>query len=249
MLGRKFQAIIIMCCSMVVISWQAALSQSMNMEPTEELRFGFYGGANYNLVGAGAVNLTRISNGTNFVEPQLNDGSGIAPYFGAIGEYNSGEVLGAALRLSVDFRNAEMEDDQGRKFAVNMSYVTIEPGMRFNLGMPEFSFSAGPALAVNLAAKYDYEPSSSDEIDENIEDKTLSGVNNVAFGIWGDLGYDINLSDEDAASRWYLSPFLGVSWITDQKKTDFPELQDERDDVWSTVSIRGGVQVKFGAVQ
>lgn len=215
---------------------------------TEEIRFGFYGGANYNMVGAGAMNLARLSDDFNFIEKDLNDGTGIAPYFGAIAEYTTGRVLGAALRLSVDQRTAQLEDEDGRVFTARLSYVTVEPGMRFNLGMPELSISAGPAFAVNLTGKYDYDPGAGDNVVQ-VQGEQINGINNVAYGIWGDIGYDIALSPSDAASSIHLSPFLGVSWLTDQRKTDLPDEQNEVDDVWSTVSIRGGLQVKFGIVQ
>lgn len=215
---------------------------------TEEIRFGFYGGVNYNMVGAGPMNLARISDNFSFIQKDLNDGRGFAPYFGAIGEYTTGDLLGAALRLSADVRTAQMEDEDGRVFTAKMSYITIEPGMRFNLGMPELSLSAGPAFAINLAGKYDYDPTSGDNVVQ-LQGEHIAGVNNVAYGIWGDFGYDIEITDEDAATPIQISPFLGVSWLTDQRKSDFVDVQDERDDVWSTVSIRSGLQVKFGVIQ
>ena len=213
-----------------------------------EMRFGFYGGANYNLVGAGAMNLAILnSNEFSFLENELNDGRGFGPYFGAVGEYLTGDVLGLALRLSVDQRSSNLDDEAGNRFQANMSYVTIEPGMRFNISSP-FSFTAGPALAVNLAGKYDYDPADGDN-SEAIQGERISSVNNVAFGVWGDFNYDIHLRGDEDDTQIYLTPFLGVSWITDQRKTDLPEIQDERDDVWSTISIRTGLQLKFGVFQ
>lgn len=223
-------------------------SNKSSAQGNEEIRFGFYGGANFNFVGAGAMNLARLTDQYSFIQKDLNDGSGIAPYFGAIGEYTTGELLGAALRLSVDVRTAQLEDADGRVFTSRLSYITVEPGMRFNLGDPNLSLSAGPAFAVNLTGKYDYEPGSGDNLPQ-IQGERISGINNVAYGVWGDVGYDIGLGGDDDATQVYLSPFLGVNWLTDQRKSDLIDEQDERDDVWSTISVRAGLQVKFGVVQ
>lgn len=233
---------------LLAIFYSVGISNCLHAQGTEEIRFGFFGGANYNMVGAGSMNLARLSDDFSFIEKDLNDGTGLAPYFGAIAEYTSGEILGAALRLSVDLRTAQMEDDDGRVFTARLSYITVEPGMRFNLGMPELSISAGPAFAVNLTGKYDYNPGSGDNVVQ-IQGEQISGINNVTYGVWGDVGYDITLTPEDASTPILLSPFLGVSWLTDQRKSDFIETQDEVDDVWSTISIRGGLQLKFGVVQ
>ncbi len=220
---------------------------AIQAQERQEMRFGFFGGANYNLVGAGAMNLARTTPEFDFIQNELNDGRGFGPYFGAIGEYTTGDVLGLALRLSVDQRGANLDDEEGNRFSAQMSYVTIEPGMRFNISSP-FSITAGPALAVNLTGKYDYDPGDGDNLPE-IEGQRINGVNDVAFGIWGDLNYDISLGNAGTRTPFYLTPFLGVSWLTDQRTTDYPDIQDERDDVWSTVSIRGGLQLKFGVIQ
>jgi hypothetical protein len=37
------------------------------------------------------------------------------------------------------------------------------------------------------------------------------------------------------------------SWVFDQRKSDIPDLQDNIDDVWSTVTARAGVQIKWGS--
>jgi len=225
----------------------AAFTVTANaQDDAAEIRFGFHGAVNFNMVGAGAMNLARLTPSFSFIEEDLSDGQGFAPYFGAIAEYTSGDILGAALRVSVDQRTAEMEDGSSRIFTARMSYVTVEPGMRFNLGSPNFSLSAGPALAVKLASKYDYDFNGEDN-QPDIAGQQINNVNNVAFGIWGDFGYDIEVRGGEGHTPIYVSPFLGVNWLVDQRKSDMTEIQDERDDVWSTVTARAGLQVKFGA--
>lgn len=212
------------------------------------LRFGFFGGANYNFVGAGAQRLTKISDNPLFTQPDMNDGTGVGFYFGAIGEYNSDDILGAALKLSVDERSAELEDHQNnRKFTAKIVYVTVEPMIRFNI-ISGLHVSAGPQLAVNLSASYDYTAPAADNIALQLTDEPLKNMNNVAFGIGGDVAYDFNLGDNIGTTKWYVTPFIGVSYINDQKKSDYPSSQDTFDDTWSTVTVRMGVGMKFGAV-
>lgn len=240
--------------AMVVVGGMILSADSMQAQGREEFRFGFFGGININMVGTGASNMSTIdSNDVLFpLSSDLSDGQGIAPYFGIITEYTTDGVLGLALRLSADQRNAEMEDAQSdgseaRVFTARVSYLTIEPGMRFAIGSPNFSFTVGPALAVLLSAKYDYDVNG-DDTQVEIGGRRIEHMNNVAFGFWGDLGYDIALrgGEEGERTSIYLTPFLGASWLLDQRKASFAT-QEERDDAWTTISIRTGLQLKFGS--
>ncbi len=250
MKNAKSRMLLALACAGIFAGGTAYNAYAQEAPYNAPIRFGFFGGANFNMVGAGAQRLTNIPGGPAFTQPDLNDGTGWGFYFGAIGEYNSNDILGAQLKLSVDDRSAVLEDrENGRTFSTKMTYVTIEPMVRFNMIAPGFHVAVGPQLAVNLAADYDYTPSTDDELARPLEGEPLNNMNNVAFGIGGDIAYDMNLGYSNTdKTKWYITPFIGASYIVDQKKTDFPSDQDTFDDTWSTVSIHAGVGVKFGAV-
>src|SRR5690606_2973892 len=106
-----------------------------------------------------------------------------------------------------------------------------------------------PTLAILLTGKYDYDPGSETNV-SGIEGSRVEGLNETAFGVFGDFTYDIQIrgDDEDNDSPIYLSPFLGFNWLTDQRGATNVDVQDELDDNWSTIGIRLGLQMKFGAM-
>lgn len=226
-----------------------ATAQEMFIYKGAKLRFGAFGGLNYNFLGAGYQELRAVP-GENFRVFQLNDGTGLGPYVGLIGEYNSGDILGVQVRLSYDSRSGELFDTTGgqnNRFGANVTYFNVEPGLRINLGNPDLHVALGPSIGFTIDHNYDYDPN--DDNVPQVEGQEIDKWNNVAIGVWGGLAYDINLSDASSTSRWYLTPFLEGSWIFDQRKSDLPDLQDNIDDVWSTVTARAGVQIKWGSAE
>lgn len=220
----------------------------------EEIRFGFYGGVVYSLVGAGsmqlaALNDARFQENPNFADPDdLSDGQGLGPHFGAMFEYHSGSTLGMALKLGADVYVAEMEDQaNGATFLTSINYFMIEPGLRLSF-TDDFAVTAGPSMGILITGKYDYDPGADNNV-PGIEGERIDGLNETAFGAYADFSYDIQVrgDDEDGDTPIYLTPFLGVNWLTDQRGAA-SATQDELDDVWSTIGIRLGLQLKFGAM-
>ena len=230
---------------------------SAQAQSGEEIRFGMYAGVVYSLVGAGSMQLAAVNDAfftdsvRNFNNPEdLSDGQGLGPKFGAILEYTSGHTLGASLKLGADVYVAEMEDEPNNaNFTTSVNYFTIEPGLRLEF-VDDLALTVGPTLGVLITAKYDYDPGSDNsEAAAGIEGRRIEGMNETVFGVFGDVTYDIQIrgDDEDGDSPIYLSPFLGFNWITDQRGAENVDSStDEIDDVWSTIGIRLGLQLKFG---
>lgn len=212
-------------------------------------RFGAYGGLNFNIVGAGAQTLASIAGDASFDEQDIMDGTALGFYTGLMTEYNSGSLLGFQLRAGLDDRRVNFNDwdvaDASRvRFSARMTYISVEPLLRLNLGSPDFHMTAGPLLSFKIASKYDWIPR--DETSQAIVDQEIPNVNGFAYGVSGGFAYDILLnSKSNSGTKWYLTPFAEASYMMDQRKNDF-EGQD-RNDTWVTTSIRGGFQVKFGS--
>lgn len=222
-------------------------------------RFGAFGGLNFNILGLGAQTVEGI--GTQFTQPNSDptfitgendviDGTGLGFYFGLMTEYNPGGLLGGQLRVGVDDRRGKMNDydipnsDDQIRFSARMTYLSIEPLLRINLGSPDFHMVVGPLLSFKIASKFDY--NETDETDPAIADEEIPGAKDFTFGVSGGLGYDILMNDKSTSStRWYLTPFLEGSYMIDQKENTFAG--QNRNDTWVTTSIRGGFQLKFGS--
>jgi outer membrane protein OmpA-like peptidoglycan-associated protein len=216
-------------------------------------RFGVFGGMNFNIVGAGSQELQGI--GTNFSAPHNNgvddiiDGTGLGLYGGGLVEYNSGQTFGGHLRIGLDdrrvkFNDWDVPDASSTRFSARMTYVSVEPSLRVNLGSPDFHMLVGPLLSFKVSTKYDYVPGR-DETSPAIADQEIPGTNDFTYGLSGGFGYDININSKSASStRWYLTPFVEASYMMDQRDNT---RDADRNDTWVTTSIRGGFQVKFGS--
>jgi outer membrane protein OmpA-like peptidoglycan-associated protein len=212
-------------------------------------RFGLFGGLNFNIVGAGAQALAAIP-GDNFAQSNdIIDGTALGYYAGLMTEYNPGALFGFQLRAGLDDRRVNFNDwdvvgSSRTRFSARMTYISVEPLLRVNLGSPNFHLTAGPLLSFNIAAKYDWVPR--DETSPNIVDQPIDNVNKFAYGVSGGLGYDILLNSKSASTtKWYLTPFAEASYMMDQRQNSFPG--QDRNDTWVTTSIRGGFQLKVGA--
>ncbi len=208
-------------------------------------RFGVNLALQYNMAGLGYQLLSQ-PNGQNFVPFVRNDGTGIAPFFGLFGEYNSTSFWGAQLRINYDSRNASIVDDQTNpsspsKFDTYLSYLTFEPLFRIHFTKrPGLHAFAGPLLALNLSKtiKQTSTPATGD--------LDLPGAVGFTYGVTTGFGYDIPISERKNDQQFFLSPFVEFSYIVNQRETSFPAFQNSFDDVWSTPSIRGGVRLTLG---
>lgn len=207
-------------------------------------RFGVNLGLQYNMAGLGYQSLS-VPAGPNFIPFVLNDGTGIGPYFGLSGEYNSKSFWGAQLRLSYDSRSASITDDQtfpnsANKFDASLSYLTIEPLFRINITQrPGLHAVVGPMLAINLAKTLKQTaPTTAGDID-------LSGAVGFTYGATAGLAYDIAITERKDNQQFFVSPFVEFSYIAHQREKQF-DFQDNFDDTWSTPSIRAGARLTLG---
>jgi len=232
MTKRKFSLILPL---VALFSLPVALQAQDEVAP---VRFGIFMGANFNSVGVGGD--AALGAGVPASE-DLSDGTGIGPYGGLVFEYNPAgdQVLGLQARIGYDDRSAHFGESPNEVDG-NVAYFSFEPGARINLGSPKFHFVAGPSLHVLARNDFEY---STELVDTAAENGML---NDVTFGLWGGVGFDIPISDmSSGGNQWYLTPFFEGSWIVDQVKSSAPT-QDNLDDSWSTVTVRGGIQIKYG---
>lgn len=220
---------------------------SAQSEP--EGRFGMYAGTVFSSVGAGSMRLELVNDGFSFNDPEdLSDGQGLGPAFGAIYEYHSGYTLGATMRLGAVVNVAEMENSDTGIFTTSVNYFTIEPGIRLGL-TDDIAVSLGPTIGVLISAKYDFDPSGDDNLGF-LEGVAIDGMNDVVYGAWLEGSYDIQIrgDDDEGDTPIYLTPYLGAGVLMDQRGSAIPDQQDEFDDVWTTISARLGLQLKFGVM-
>ena len=223
-----------------------ALSMAQNDEPNAPVRFGVFAGVNFNNAALGGNAANAIPGFTIPVSADLSDGQGYGPYAGLIAEYNPApdQFLGLQTRFGYDNRRANITPNGGNgEVEASISYWAIEPALRFNLGGNDMHLTLGPGFHILAANDFDFRLPGVAEV-EDVENGRL---NDVAVSLWGGFGFDIPLGDfSENGTRWYLTPFVEGSWLINQLKTGVAAGNDNLDDTWSTVTVRGGLQFKYG---
>lgn len=224
---------------MAIAASPGAAQESSTPDPV--FRFGLLAGAAY---------ITSPSEPQRFISPALDPNfstydfsnpSGLTHYGAFLAEYVPGGLFGIQLRVSHDDRSVS-KSDGGRELTVRLHYVAIEPALRVGIAGP-FHLLAGPSVMFNVTHNYDFTADGA-ESGLSVTNADLQHTNAVVVGLWGEFGYDFALTSRSAATQWYLTPFLGAGYVADQKEPD--SVRANADDVWSSYTIRGGLQIKLG---
>lgn len=196
-------------------------------------RFGLLLGLNYNMV---SLDTNGIGAPNGFapdadIATSVESGSGIGPYVGLLYEYAPG-TFGFHIRGTYDSRSATFSDSTDVDATLN--YLTIEPALRVELGSPNFHALIGPSLNLLIDNSLSY--TSLVLPAQGVTD--VDTAKNALIGLWGGLGYDIELSrNRENGTGWFLTPFIEGSWLPSQVDNEFQD--------WSTVTVRGGIQLKY----
>ncbi len=206
------------------------------------VRFGLFLGGNFNMLSVDG-NLNSVIPGITVpLSQELTSGSGLGLYSGLMFEYapTPDGIIGFQARFDYDNRSASMSEGTDTVDG-SLAYFAVEPGVRVNLGGSGLHLMVGPGLHIL----------GSNSVDVSAGDQTQTGLENsnqkdLAFGVWGGLGYDIPLSKlSSSGSKWYLAPFLEASWMPGQLETGVGDDIDP-DAAWSTITARAGLQLKYG---
>ena len=201
--------------------------------------FGIMAGINYNTLNSDAGRFIRLPNVQENLFPEFPTATGTAPYVSLFVEYLGDGSLAFQLRASLDERRVDAENASS-ELHVKLSYGAVEAGIRWNAPLDNLYLIAGPSLAIPIDYRYDVIWRNGSN---RLNDVKLQQVRNAAFGFWGGLGYDLPVY-LGASSQWYITPFIEASYMIDQKGADIPGRAGT--DEWNTVTVRGGIQMKFG---
>ncbi len=214
--------------------------------------FGLYGAANINLFSGemhdlGTTALTNVAANTGF-----DGGNGIGLGLGGIIEYNNGGLLGGNLMLGYDNKSITFDTENpdnasptGRRaedLATRISYFTIEPNLRFNLGSRFLHATIGPSFRVLLSKGFDYTFTDVSTGAASTVKGDLPNLRSFLLGGQAGIGYDIPLRDSRVGTQILLTPF--AQFHLSQNLLDVP---DGNTNSFSVNSVRAGIQLKFGS--
>lgn len=222
----------------LLIAGVAGNSQKTYTEVTGEKQptwwFGASAAANFNFYRG----TTQMLNENVTVPTAFHKGNGIKPYISLLTEYRPNKMWGGMLNIAFDNRGGKFNSvmapcDCPANLSTNISYLSVEPSLRFSPFSNSFYLFAGPTVNFNLSKSFTYKQ-------EKQTDKKGNWSDTKKTGISGQLGagMDIPFSKPGSATKMTLSPF--VSFLTDLGH------EPRSVESWSFYTARAGVAFKFG---
>jgi outer membrane protein OmpA-like peptidoglycan-associated protein len=206
--------------------------------------------------GAGAVNLNFYSGTTQMLNSALttpsafHKGFGAGWYLAALLEYRPNPVWGGILQVGYDDRRGSFNETpcpcgEMSTLSTTISYISIEPSVRFAPFSDGFYIFGGPRIGFNWALNLP-KSSTSDEKTfvytqgSNFASKAeFNDMRETVFSGQIGIGYDIALVSPNDRSQVNLSPFISYQPYFGQEPRSSKS--------WAVSTLRVGVGIKFGS--
>ena len=206
--------------------------------------FGAAGGANINFYRGS----TQTLNSDLTTPVAFHYGQGIGLYLAPLVEFHRPDSRwGIMLQAGYDNRKGKFDQVVTpcigpADLSTDISYITIEPSLRFAPGKSNFYLYAGPRLAFNLAKSFTFKQGinpnyPAQEPSPDVKGD-LSNINSTLLSMQIGAGYDIPISSTKRATQFVLSPFISFQPYFGQSPRSI--------ETWNLTTLRAGVAFKFG---
>ncbi|MFV8466755.1 OmpA family protein [Flavobacterium sp. LB1P62] len=206
--------------------------------------FGVAGGANFNFY-RGSTNQLNAT----FTPPAtFHDGDGVGLFIAPLLEYRPADSRwGVMLQAGYDNRKGTFDQvktacDCPADLTTNISYITVEPSLRFAPFKSNFYLYGGPRLAFNMDKSFTYQlginPAYPDQAPTPAVTGDLSDVKKTILSMQIGAGYDIPLSSDSNKIQFVLSPFVAFQPYFGQNPRST--------ETWNITTLRAGVTLKMG---
>ena len=239
MLLYKFLVLVL-----VSLSVQTTLHAQETYYTKPSWYFGVAGATNYNFYRGS----TRQLNSTLTPPVTFHNGEGAGLYLAPLVEfYKPNTMLGFMFQAGYDSRKGSFDQkvtpcNCPADLSANLSYITIEPSIRFAPFKSNFYLYGGPRLAFNIDKSFKYKLGTNPAYPEQEQPATEKGdfdaINNTLISMQIGAGYDIPLSSQNHKSQFILSPFVNFQPYFGQ--------HPRSTETWSITTLRVGMALKFG---
>ena len=220
-------------------------------QQTQELKyakpswfFGVAGGANFNFY-RGSTNQLNAS----FTPPAtFHNGDGVGLFVAPLLEYRPAiSIWGVLLQAGYDSRKGTFDQvktacDCPADLTTKLSYITVEPSLRFAPFKSNFYLYGGPRLAFNLDKSFEYQlginPAFPNQTPSVAVTDDLDNVEKTLISMQIGAGYDIPLSADTKKTQFILSPFVSFQPYFGQNPRSTETL--------NITTIRAGIALKMG---
>jgi outer membrane protein OmpA-like peptidoglycan-associated protein len=230
--------------ALILVGLQSSVQAQTIQYTNPSWWFGAAVGANVNFYRG----TTQELNNDLSVPTAFRHGNGIGLYAAPLLEFHRPDSKwGVMLQAGYDGRNGKFKQvispcNCPEDLSTKLSYVTIEPSLRFAPFRSNFYLFGGPRFAFNTEKSFTYKqginPAFPDQTPTPDIKGDFSSTNNTLISMQIGAGYDIPLSSGDKQTKAILSPFLSFQ----------PDLgQDPRSiETWTVSTLRVGAALKFG---
>ena len=209
--------------------------------------FGVAGGANFNFYRGSTQQLNA-----SFTSPKtFHDGFGAGLFIAPLLEYRPADSRwGVMLQAGYDDRSGKFDQvitacDCPADLKANVSYITIEPSLRFAPFKSDFYLYGGPRLAFNMDKSFTYQlginPAFPDQEPNAAVKGNFDNIEKTIISMQIGAGYDIPLSSDSNKTQFVLSPFVSFQPYFGQNPRST--------ETWNNTTVRAGVALKFGQGQ
>ncbi|TDE44430.1 flagellar motor protein MotB [Flavobacterium rhamnosiphilum] len=206
--------------------------------------FGVAGGANFNFYRGSTQQLNA-----GFTAPAaFHDGNGTGLFIAPLLEYRPADSRwGVMLQAGYDSRKGSFDQivtacDCPADLATDLSYITVEPSVRFAPFKSNFYLYGGPRLAFNIDKSFTYQlginPAFPDQAPSPAVTGEFSEIEKTILSMQIGAGYDIPLSSDNNKTQFVLSPFVSFQPYFGQNPRST--------ETWNITTVRAGVALKFG---
>jgi outer membrane protein OmpA-like peptidoglycan-associated protein len=186
---------------------------------------------------------------SDFTAPAaFNKGRGLGLYAAPLVEFHSpNSAFGLMFQAGYDNRYGSFEEVLGScncpiDLLTKLSYLTLEPSLRYAPFKTGFYLYGGPRFAFNLEKAFTYKqgvnPDFPDQTPVPDVNGDFSDIKKVLISMQIGAGYDIPLSSQNAQTQLVISPFVSFQPYFGQDPRSV--------ETWSLNTLRAGIALKFG---
>ena len=207
--------------------------------------FGVAAGGNINFYRGS----TQQLNAELTVPTTFHDGNGVGLFVAPLIEYRpANSRWGIMFQGGYDNRKGAFNTvttpcNCPADLITDLSYITVEPSLRFAPFKSDLYFYAGPRLAFNLSKSFTYQlglnPAIPDQLPNTAVKGDFSNITNNLISMQIGAGYDIHLTSRDSKTQFVLSPFVSFHPYFGQDPRNI--------ETWNITTLRVGAALKLGS--
>lgn len=207
--------------------------------------FGAAGGANLNFYRGSTQKLND-----SFTPPtRFQDGFGAGLYLAPTIEYHNTDSSRWGVILQAGYDNRSGNWDQVKTpcncpadLETDLSYITIEPSLRFAPFKGNLYLYGGPRLAFPITNGFTYKQQANPDVAGQVAPDDVKGdfskIESMIFSAQIGAGWDIPISSNHSPTQWVVSPFVAYHPYFGQAPRSI--------ETWDVNTLRVGLNVTFG---